>query len=508
MLYFAQSPRRARAGGTKRRLACLEPLERRDLMAHVAMLDFDGASFTAMQTAQGNWPNEGSVSQPSFRGLFTSANPQLDVDADGDVDSSDATLAINRIVEKVRQDYAPYDLKILVGNLSDRPSMLVDSQVGDVLVVISGGGNNIDMQPANGVSPWNDLGNEKDEIAWVFGARAISNKTTASMAINSVARTISHEMGHCFGLGHITETPTGFAEARSHHLMNVTDAANDPARRDFTHDFNFQDIAYQTDAIGRSGRLSSNPRFNTAIQNVHRYLSDPAVLGPSQRPWIAALKPGELTIQGDESGNTIEVKQSFSINPFVALVEHWQVSATAVHSRRVGDRFVLDHTTTTAFVDPREPSIHSLNPYATPIAKIVVNALGGDDTIKLAPAIHTPMTAFGGAGKDTIVGAAGADVIFGEAGADKLFGGAGADFLFGGAGVDEVRGENGDDHLWGDTDFGDDGVIDNLFGGAGRDTFHQKRSNFYDPVLLDNFADFLASEDAIVRFTPGLIVMA
>jgi Ca2+-binding RTX toxin-like protein len=169
---------------------------------------------------------------------------------------------------------------------------------------------------------------------------------------------------------------------------------------------------------------------------------------------------------------------------------------------------VIDHTTTTALVDPRDPSIRSLNPFAAPILRITVNALGGDDTVTLSPAIIVPMTALGGLGRDIISGAAGADAIFGEAGDDKLFGGAGGDFLFGGAGVDSVHGESGDDHLWGDTDFGDDGVVDSLWGEHGRDTFHQKRSRFLDPVVTDAFVDFLASEDTIVRFDSGVIIMA
>jgi len=74
-----------------------------------------------------------------------------------------------------------------------------------------------------------------------------------------------------------------------------------------------------------------------------------------------------------------------------------------------------------------------------------------------------PVTAYGGAGNDTLSGGSGNDAIFGEAGDDILFGGAGDDWIAGGDGRDQINGQRGNDRV-----FGDDG-LDWLYGGLGHD---------------------------------------
>jgi Ca2+-binding RTX toxin-like protein len=66
----------------------------------------------------------------------------------------------------------------------------------------------------------------------------------------------------------------------------------------------------------------------------------------------------------------------------------------------------------------------------------------------------------GGQGNDQLNGGYGSDVMYGEQGNDKLVGSLGADYLYGGADDDVLDG-------------GDDGVHDQLIGGAGRDSFQQ-----------------------------------
>jgi Ca2+-binding RTX toxin-like protein len=67
--------------------------------------------------------------------------------------------------------------------------------------------------------------------------------------------------------------------------------------------------------------------------------------------------------------------------------------------------------------------------------RLVVNGLGGDDTISAA-GLGTAMqlTENGGDGDDVLVGSAGADVLLGGAGNDVLIGNGGLDVLDGGTG--------------------------------------------------------------------------
>ena len=60
-------------------------------------------------------------------------------------------------------------------------------------------------------------------------------------------------------------------------------------------------------------------------------------------------------------------------------------------------------------------------PNAGSISKIVVNALGGNDTIMLASSVKTPSSLNGGDGNDVIQGGSGADAINGGNGNDTAF---------------------------------------------------------------------------------------
>lgn len=80
---------------------------------------------------------------------------------------------------------------------------------------------------------------------------------------------------------------------------------------------------------------------------------------------------------------------------------------------------------------------------------IMVDARGGNDTVKLANSVTINA------------------VLQGGGGADKLIGGAGDDRLFGGGGADTLRGGDGDDVL---VSVGQS-TVDRLVGGRGRDSF-------------------------------------
>ena len=103
-------------------------------------------------------------------------------------------------------------------------------------------------------------------------------------------------------------------------------------------------------------------------------------------------------------------------------------------------------------------------------------------------------TIYGGAGNDYITDVSGFNKLYGEAGndyiqggnyVDHIYGGTGHDTLKGGAGNDVIHGQSGNDFLYGEAgtdtlkggsgndllDGGKDGLVDQLMGEAGEDTF-------------------------------------
>jgi Ca2+-binding RTX toxin-like protein len=140
------------------------------------------------------------------------------------------------------------------------------------------------------------------------------------------------------------------------------------------------------------------------------------------------------------------------------------------------------------------------------IGTIRFNGLAGDDVFVVDPRIDVTVIADGGAGNDFLKGGGGNNILLGGPGDDVLVGGPGRDILIGGDGRDRLFGRGGDDILVGgrtshdgsatellqmlttwasptmsyndrvsairsSTTFFDDGVRDDLFGGAGQDWF-------------------------------------
>lgn len=106
-----------------------------------------------------------------------------------------------------------------------------------------------------------------------------------------------------------------------------------------------------------------------------------------------------------------------------------------------------------------------------------LNGGGGDDTISAND------------GDDIVNGNEGHDYLFGGYGHDNMNGGGGNDFLYasqgndylnGGSGLDYLNGDDGDDFLNGG---GDDDTTDDLWGGAGWDTFYEEHA-------LNNFGGY------------------
>ncbi len=469
----------------------IESLETRCLMSRQAVLDFGGETVSAAEWSDGGWGTRSSQAFSAFSALFTSARTWLDLDGSGTVDAADANQAISRIVAKVRQDFAPYDLSIVVADFNGN-GVLTNSQVGDAAVLVVGNATNtVTNQSATGLTPITDIGNESDELCFAMPGVVIDGSTVNSNAdrfINRVARTISHELGHSFGLGHFqTDTDGNVTDALTHHIMG--DGA---VGLDFTLDLNFQDITYQGDIFSFANSTSQNfPELNTETQNAHAILSRPDVLGPSKSPWMAVLKPGELTIRGNDAANTISISQTG---------DEWTVQLNTLYSSQfMGNPMYLLLQSTTV-VDAQNPDINSLNPFDAPLSRAIVFGLGGNDIISMATEMTAQLVAHGGSGDDTITGGAGVDFLYGNNGRDNLYGGANSDYLFGGAQVDELFGQEGNDHLFGGDMYWDDLVVDRLNGGPGRDTFYQHLPSPWAPSVQDNAEDLNFTEDLLVFY--------
>lgn len=100
---------------------------------------------------------------------------------------------------------------------------------------------------------------------------------------------------------------------------------------------------------------------------------------------------------------------------------------------------------------------------ASDVSAIRVSALGGNDQVRLAPAIELASFLIGGNGNDVLYGARGEDLLDGGDGNDLAFGFDGDDQIYGGAGRDLLSGGNGDDRIWGGLG------TDVLYGQAGDD---------------------------------------
>lgn len=85
----------------------------------------------------------------------------------------------------------------------------------------------------------------------------------------------------------------------------------------------------------------------------------------------------------------------------------------------------------------------------TKVRRIYVSALGGDDSISIAPNVMGS-TLDGGLGNDTISGGGGNDTLQGDGGNDVLLGNAGNDSLWGGGSGDVIDGGVGTDRVFKD----------------------------------------------------------
>lgn len=176
-------------------------------------------------------------------------------------------------------------------------------------------------------------------------------------------------------------------------------------------------------------------------------------------PTVASLTNGILTVTGTDNAETITVRQS----------------TTSITVDGVAGSFAVGS-----------------------VSQIKVNALGGNDTVRLnqSGAVVTKTTVvWGGSGNDTVYGGNGADyldggvgndVLFGFDGVDALAGDDGDDYLYGGESNDDLAGGDGKDFLQGEggNDVMDGGLHDDIFnGGSGTDHAYD---DLFGTTILDS----------------------
>jgi Ca2+-binding RTX toxin-like protein len=421
--------------GARRVRPSLAVCEDRVLPATSIYLDFDGASQTEVQLAmdQFRWEPPADHDELGFVIEFAAlqaggyGDPAiyafLDFDVNGTLDRRDGELAADRIMERVREDYAPYDVRIVrVDVTRSALRRMARSDTHDALIFVTGVH---EVESVGGVATY-DLGNEFDDMGFASGSVGlarwlVNNGFSGAMAtdafVNMTANFISHEAAHTFGMAHINMKLQPNAVSLGTPAQGWTNVG-------------FTDIGYMTD--------------EGLVQNLHQYLTE--TLDASPRPWAAVLQPGVLTIRGSESADIASV--------VLDTAGDWTVSLLGPRVRE------------TYHVDPsNSPDLPSLNPFTLSVTEVRFNGGGRGDFLNVDPGIGARLEAFGEGGNDTLRGGGGSDRLDGGAGRDTLEGRDGLDVLSGGDHSDDLDGGTGDDAL---------------FGGDGSDVLRGGEQDFLD----------------------------
>jgi Ca2+-binding RTX toxin-like protein len=405
-------------------------------MAADIMLDFTGANDAAIRALDRAMPIADALRDYSEERSFVAEFAELqtlyggyqefsflDFDGNGRLTTADADLAADRIIDKVKQDFAPYNVNVLrMDDSFEAIRRARSNRQGDAIIVLVG-----DHDGSGGQAPV-DEGNRRDDAAIVGGSVGVavgiadaswSNPHKADAFVNQVANFVSHEAGHTFGLSHVDVTVHPGETA----LMTPTVGVND---------LNFPDRLFCVEGGDH--------------QNAHKELTK--VLGASTRPWAAVLTPGVLTVEGSSLDNVLTVGRKSNGT--------WTVTTRSAFWGR--------SSTSTYHVDPdASPDINSLNPFSKAISRIVIHGGSGDDQLRIDSRITAPLYAYGGSGDDVIQGGAANDHLYGQMGADILVGRGGnddlwgdspmqgmqRDILIGGSGSDTLRGGPGEDVMVG-----------------------------------------------------------
>lgn len=294
-------------------------------------------------------------------------------------------------------------------------------------------------------APWGGSASFSTTANWHFG------ETTAGLDFNEFDfRSVAfHEFYHILGFA-----SAGSWTARVDAVNSTFTGAATVAEFDGTGDVPLDaGLAHFAEGTTENGQeVSLDPTITNGTRKFPTAL-DEAVL--TDIGWeVASPGIGEVFV----SGNDLVVNGTSDVN----LIE---VRGSTGDLRILIDGF--DHGT-----------------FARPSGQLIVNALDGNDEIRLQPLVSVNSVLNGGAGNDLIRGGVGVDTIYGGSGNDMLFGRDGNDSIFGEAGNDGILGMNGNDTIDGGSGTntltggaGNDQItggdqIDTIFGSAGNDTIY------------------------------------
>lgn len=184
--------RRPIAVGRARR-ACLvgfvpESLESRRLLATNLVLDFDGGRLTP--GAGYIFPDVGTTSFSAWSGFPNS-----------DGSSGNRTEQILQVLAAVREDFAPFDVRVIWDDrgvnapyLGDQDQVIMITDTDPSGGSLFGIASDVDIENKNGI-----------DVAFAFGPAHSMVSARTYRRIRELIDTISHEAGHNFGLSHSSE---------------------------------------------------------------------------------------------------------------------------------------------------------------------------------------------------------------------------------------------------------------------------------------------------------------
>lgn len=268
------------------------------------VLDFDTHSDTEAQDAFDN------LHQPdgwTVAGL-TQSHLLNAIEANG----GDSEAFVDKVIQRVQEDFAPYHITVVrEDDHSAAMNLIARSPAKDTLVWV-GIGTSTNGQAAR------DLGNQYDSLTYASLKSDLAFDTNDNA--NILANLISHEVGHTFGLDHVSPLNGTSGPSIMSEFIGETNQA-------------FLDQTYLLIDSGEP-------------QNEHEYLT--SVIGPSKNAWAAVLRPGVLTIHRSIHDSPISVERIAS--------KQWNVTIeSAYDSKRPR---IYSH-----FVDPSSIALNnSLNP--------------------------------------------------------------------------------------------------------------------------------------------------
>ena len=274
----------------------IEKVEDRVLMTANAYLDFSGATqaeltdaCTRIGSCWGDRPTEGRMI--GFLEGFTlldsddSGYQFMDLDNNSVLNQADGQMAKERVLARVREDFAPYDVNIIEANSPWAVDQMVSNTTFDTLVFVNGTSR---FDEPGGQMPRDAggaAGNTRDEVGaagdtdtvalWLKN-RAIDYaeaQDADDAFVNAMANFISHEIGHGLGLRHLKEV-----------IVDETTGAEGRAPLD---DRTLMDPALPFSNVGFTDQEYLDGDGDP--QNEHQYLVDK--VGPSSKPWVAVLSP-------------------------------------------------------------------------------------------------------------------------------------------------------------------------------------------------------------------------